>query len=342
MRDIKKIWATLKKTHMDKLIYYPNFEPRDIDWLKYALIYVDQFSPIIPKSGKGTLSSDFTRIENETDLVKILEPKWSQGDNAATKALKEIEYIESHPDQFMDILGVVNINRTWKDPKNWLFELYEEKFNSTFKSECLRKGLGVESQRGILTSKELAQLYMTFLAEEIAFDNVANPITDSKKYDQLSNYLRAKSPQKENLLNSAKTTVNISLPKDIRHVDLKKFIEFRKDSGIKELRNSFNQSLSKFYESIEDDFNPREYVTNIQSSNSELTKEIGLFFGGAISTTLGGMILISNPNNLEATKQIIEGTILTILGVTAINKSWADGREKRHARKFLSKINQIE
>jgi len=33
---------------------------------------------------------------------------------------------------------------------------------------------------------------------------------------------------------------------------------------------------------------------------------------------------------------------LTILGVTAINKSWADGREKRHARKFLSKINQIE
>ena len=326
---------------MDKLIYYPSFEPRDIDWLKYALVYVDQFSPIIPDSGKGSLSSDFQRIESETDLVKILKPQWWQGDNATAKALREIEYIESHPEQFMDILGVININRTWKDPQNWKFELYEEKFNTTFKYECLRKGLGIESEKGILTSKELAQLYMTFLAEEIAFEKVANPITDSVQYDKLSNYLRAKNPKKDEQLNTAKTIVNISLPKNIRNIELKKFIEFRKDSGIKELRQSFNNSLNKFYESLEDGFNPNQYLSSLENTNTELTKEIGLFFGGAISTTLGGIILVNNPDNLEATKQLIEGTILTITGVSAINKAWTDGKEKRHARKFISKINQI-
>jgi hypothetical protein len=326
---------------MDKLIYYPSFEPKDIDWLKYALIYVDQFSPIIPDSGKGSITSDFIRIENETDLVKILKPQWWQGDNATVKALKEIEYIESHPDQFMDILGVININRTWKDPQNWKFELYEEKFNSTFKYECLRKRLGRESGKGILTSKEVAQLYMTFLAEEIAFEKVGNPITDSTQYDKLSNYLRAKSPKKEKELNAAKTIVNISLPQNIRNIDLKKFIEFRKDTGIKELRQSFNNSLNKFYESLEDDFNPNQYISNLEATNNELVKEIGLFFGGAISTTLGGMILINNPDNLEATKQMVEGTILAITGLTAINKAWSDGKEKRQARKFVSRINEI-
>src|SRR5690606_41203952 len=109
----------------------------------------------------------------------------------------------------------------------------------------------------------------------------------------------------------------------------------------KELRKSFNSSLNKFYESLEDDFNPNQYIKDIQETNAELTKEISLFFGGAISTTLGGMILINNPDNLEATKQIIEGTILSIAGISAINKAWSDGKEKRHARKFISKVSQI-
>ncbi|MEA5259813.1 hypothetical protein VB264_18595 [Arcicella aquatica] len=326
---------------MDKLIYYPSFEPKDIDWLKYALIYIDQFSPIIPDRGRNTLSDDFKKIENGTDLIIVHKPEWWQGDNAATKALKEIEFIESHPEQFRDKLQAVNINRTWKDSKNWKFKLYEEKFNTTFKYECIEKGLGEECNGGILISEELANLYMTFLAEEIAFEKVGNPITDSTKYDQLSSYLRARNPKKETLLNTAKIVVNKKLPENIENIDLKKFIEFRQESGIKELRQSFNQSLLKFYESLESDFNPQKYINDLEGFNKELIKEIGLFFGGYISTTLGADILLNNLEKLEAIKQIIEGSILTITGKCAINKAWSDGREKRHARKFLSKIKQI-
>jgi len=41
---------------MKDLIYYPTFEPRDLNWIKYALIYIDKFSPIIPDPGKTELS----------------------------------------------------------------------------------------------------------------------------------------------------------------------------------------------------------------------------------------------------------------------------------------------
>ena len=274
-------------------------------------------------------------------MIKIHKPEWAQGERAATKVLREIEHIESHPEQFIKILGTEDINKTLKDSNNWNFELYEEKFNLVFKRECIKKELGKESKNGILTSKELAQLYMTFLAEEIAFEKVANPITDSQEYDLLTNYLRGKNPRKENMLNCAKTIVTISLPQNIKNIKLEKFIEFRKDSGIKELRQIFNQSISKFYESLEEDFAPDQYIHSLKTISTELIKEIGLFFGGVASSTLGAIILIANPTNIEAVKQIIEGTILIVSGVTAINKAWSDGQEKRHVRKFLSKIKQI-
>ena len=70
-------------------------------------------------------------------MIKIHKPEWAQGERAATKVLREIEHIESHPEQFIKILGTEDINKTWKDSHNWNFELYDEKFNSVFKYECI-------------------------------------------------------------------------------------------------------------------------------------------------------------------------------------------------------------
>lgn len=326
---------------MENLIYYPSFEPHDVDWLKYALVYIDQFSPIIPERGKSTISNTFKEILDKTDLIKIQEPKWHHGENAATKVLREIEYIESHPEQFRDKFNVVNIDRTWKDKNNWNYELYEEKFNFIFENECINKGLGARTNIGLQTSKELAQLYMTFLAEEIAFENLGNPITDAIEFDQLTTYLRAKSPKTDRLLNSARAIVKLKLPQDIRGIDIEKFIEFREKDEIKKLRTSFNNSLNKFYESLEDSHSPEQYIKTVESTNKEFVKEIGLFFGGLVSTTLGGIILINNPTNVELAKQVIDGTILTIGGGIAIAKAWSHGKNKRRARKFLSRVNQI-
>lgn len=326
---------------MKNLIYYPSFEPTNIDWIKYALIHIDEFSPIIPESGKTIISNLFRRINNDTDLIRVHKPEWRQGDNAATKALKEIEFIEKHPEQYRDKLQKANIIRTWTDKRNWDFKLYEEKFNIPFKYECIEKGIGIECDGGLMTSKELAEFYMTFLAEEIAFEKQGNPITDSKEMNNLSTYLRSKNPKNEQLLKAASTTIKTSLPKNIENISIEKLIQFRNDSGVSELRKSFNENLDSFYNALEEDFDPVIYLENLKRTNSELTKEVILFFGGATASVLGGLILVKNPDNLELTKQVLEGTLLMIGGLSSINKAWGEGDNRRHARKFINKIKEI-
>jgi hypothetical protein len=54
---------------MREFIYYPSFEPQNLNWLKYVLIYLDGFSPIIPQSGEIKLSFLFRDIRSKTDLI---------------------------------------------------------------------------------------------------------------------------------------------------------------------------------------------------------------------------------------------------------------------------------
>jgi hypothetical protein len=45
---------------LKKLIYYPSFEAEDINWLKFALLYIDVLKPIIPRSGDAQSRSGCT------------------------------------------------------------------------------------------------------------------------------------------------------------------------------------------------------------------------------------------------------------------------------------------
>ena len=148
---------------MDKLIYYPSFEPRDIDWLKYALIYVDQFSPIIPKSGKGTLSSDFRSIENETDLVKILEPKWWQGDNAATKALKEGQ---------IDVLVTAPINKYNIQSEDFKFPGHTDYLDKELEGDALMLMVQDNLRVGLMTDHIPVNEVAKKLTEELIIKKI--------------------------------------------------------------------------------------------------------------------------------------------------------------------------
>lgn len=46
---------------MKKVIYYPGFKAEDINWLKFALLYIDVLKPIIPYTGDAHLSDTFRR-----------------------------------------------------------------------------------------------------------------------------------------------------------------------------------------------------------------------------------------------------------------------------------------
>lgn len=58
---------------MKDMIYYPGFETKDENWLKFALLYFDTLRPIIPYticSEKKYLSGTFQYVMGETDLIR--------------------------------------------------------------------------------------------------------------------------------------------------------------------------------------------------------------------------------------------------------------------------------
>ena len=60
---------------MHKLLYYPNFEIQDQNFLKFALLYIDEIKPIIPVCARETLSDSMHNILKNTDLKYLIVAK---------------------------------------------------------------------------------------------------------------------------------------------------------------------------------------------------------------------------------------------------------------------------
>lgn len=325
---------------MKDLIYYPTFEPQSLNWLKYALIYIDRFSPIIPIAGKKDLSDVFNLVESETDLIRIVEPEGYHGDRATPKAIEKIESIRKDPKLFSNIFKKENIIQTWSDPGNWNEKLYQKKYNDHFEHFCETQGFGIRNDDGLFLSESLASFYMTFLVDEISFDKQASPITDIPELDELSTSLRIKSVQDDNVINAAKIIINYNLPDNIEKVDLERIIQFRNDSGISEQRKSFNKTVEDFYASVELNFDPFTYLEKINELNRGLRNEIIKFFGNAIPLVLICTLLTNASASLEIIAKMLQGGA-TLYNLKAVGKEWKLGKDRRSARKFLSKVRRI-
>src|ERR1039457_1576248 len=90
---------------MRQLIYYPGFEVMDVEWLKFALLYLDKLSPIIPYSADIFLSDTHRMLAEETDLISPHRPSYEEGDNATRDAMDKIESILQHPERYERIFG---------------------------------------------------------------------------------------------------------------------------------------------------------------------------------------------------------------------------------------------
>lgn len=326
---------------MKNLIYYPTFQPENDDWLKYALIYVDDFSPIIPKSGEKKLSDSFLKIKNETDIVKIVEPKYEQATLASLDTIKELDTIQRVPDFYRDIFDVPNILRKFKDRNNWDYEIFNEKYNSSFQDELLKREYACESPNGIITSPQLAQLFMTFLANRIAQDGSGNPITDNKKFDLLAmSILEKNAKSTDEIQELVQTVIKTKLPENIKDIPLEKFIEFRKNEEIQELRKNFNKSLENFYSSLEEDKNPSDFIRSLEEYEKSFSKEIILFFTAASVLVIDAVTSITGNDKIEILKNIAESAPL-ITSISSLKKSYEEDSEKLKSRKFLTEIGNI-
>lgn len=130
---------------MQELIYYPGFEVRNPDWLKFALLYLDKLDPIIPHSGNAYLTAQYRKLMDEADLISSHRPSSSEGATATLDALDHIEKILKYPARYKSIFQNLNIVEVWKRPENQTWTLFEEKYTATWKSFCIENNLGRQS-----------------------------------------------------------------------------------------------------------------------------------------------------------------------------------------------------
>ena len=324
---------------MRNLIYYPNFEPQDLSWLKYALIYLEEFSPVIPVRGLSALSDEFSQIRGETNLINEAEPTWQQAEVAVNLAIEKIGAIRTNPGHYQAVFNHPDIASLWTAPERWNERLYNEKFNMLFADYCVGNQLGRRVNNDLMLSGELAGLYMTCLADVMAYERQASLITDVPEVDRLSTFLRTGGPRQEGLLTAMQHAVDLYLPVSIEQIQIEQLIAFRNNSEMRELRTSFNRTLETFYDQAGHNYDPYTYDEILRNASQPFFEKIALTLGTCAVVTLG-CVLATNHAALQVTQEVLNAGVAAG-GFRGVMTEWQNSRDERNARKFLTNVRHL-
>lgn len=326
---------------MQNLVYFPSFEPPNLTWLKFALLYIENFNPIVPNGATEYLSTDYQKVINETDLITPFNPQYYQGDRASIKAVEFLEKVLTQPYRYSSLFSSVNLQRTITNNSSHTFEILNEKFTSTWSDYCLHNGYGFSTDRGIQVSDTVAFIFMTFLAEEIAYDEGKSIITDNQEFDQFLSFRQAipRTTIRKNTL--AQGVLNLSLPRDISHISLDNLIVFRNRNRarIASFNHELNNSLNSIQEGIED----YEFVDRFNDIYSEITMEIIAQGNGIVNIPLSTYILFQDPTSTtpEYLSQFVGGLGILMNAHASLKKNWKDIMHQHNCRRYLTNLNRI-
>lgn len=250
---------------MNNCIYYPNFEFENEGWLKFALLYVDKFRPIIPDVRKNVLSDLYKKIIYETELINPIEPTYIDRENAHLNTCDFlIDLFKNKDKQKIFFKDSESFNNWQKSEKKFL--IFNEKINSKFTNFCLEHKLCEKSNDGIFLPEEIYHIYMTNLAKSLSESNDYGTITDKLKYSNFNNFSKGIN---SNSLNLYKSVINLKLPLDLNTSNIDKLLKFRNENKDKII--SFNKIILelKNSENLENDIKVK-----IDKINDEYLKKI--------------------------------------------------------------------
>ena len=328
---------------MKNLIYYPNFESKDLNWLKFALLYIDNFSPIVPDTGVDFLSELYKKLQAETDLLNLQRPGTGAGMRATNKAIEYVTKVLQNPHYYADELHSPNIVREWTKKDNQNYTLFDEKYAGAWRWFCEENGFAKDSKHGIDISKSLGEIYMTFLAQEVAYEKEASTITDNKNLDELSMTIRAKDVSNDNKIEVAKSIIEYKLPLDFSQISIDKVIEIRNKADFKIKQSAFQSELDRTYESIGKGINPSEFSGSYNKTLKDWTGELTTYGIGALACGLSAYVLLENENaiNAEYLKQALEIGLI-ISGGRSLVKNINKNHERKYCRQYLTELQTLK
>lgn len=328
---------------MKRSIYYPGFESTNENWLKFALLYLDQLSPILPVSADNGISDLYRKLTNETDLLINHRPGFFEGHQATLEAIEQTEKIAMRPRSYAEIFGQIDVNQFWKDARHQQYLLYDEKYSPDWTKFCLENGYGTKVKEGMKLSESLATLYLTILANRVAEDKNISPITDSPKLDYLSAFMNKRSSVGANEIINAKAIIGLKLPAKIEEVHLDNIIKLRSTKGFKSSQEAFHEELHEFLNKLENGDHSETFIKKYNSAESTFREQL-LTLGNdlvmiGISTSL--LLEAANPQLPEMLKVAATASGVMIKQGFTLSKNRKTSEKVRKCRRYLTSLNGL-
>lgn len=326
---------------MEPLIYYPTFEPPTDAWLKFSLLYFENFRPIIPSNRIDRVSDNYRRIMDGTDLINPYSPDYRVGYLASLKAIEEVNKIFDNRHQRSMLFNSANLIRKWQNPANWNFNVYVEKFSFDWADYCQRNNIGELTDNGIALPEELAFLYMTYLAKEIAFQESAAIITDNNRYDNFTNHSRATYPSLNKRTKFAKGIINLLIPQNLAEIPFERLIEFRERN--RDFLKAFNIELDNIQQKISEGYSEQDFINSYNNLYSEFSRQVLLQGIGIATIPFAAYILLQNPiaTSPEYIREILGALGVVIGGGYALNSGLKDNQTGRYCKKYMTNLERI-
>jgi hypothetical protein len=328
---------------MDRMIYYPGFEMTNTEWTKFALLYLDALSPIIPHGADRYLSDAFRKLRSETDLIDVHRPDYEDGYRATLAALEQVETILRNPGRYEPVFRRRDLVPAWRRPETHSVELFRDKYTDHWEVFCLSHGLATQSPEGLYISKDLADIYMTIMAQFIADSTGASVITDQRSLDKYSVFIRKPDRTDMEVLQSAQSVLKLRLPRNMQNVTLDAVIRHRNRPDFREKQRAFRQALDGFLSEAERGVPLERFFKTLGSTWSDLSDDILKIGTGGVTFGLGIWLSLASPSVdvLKGLREVAAGTTMAVGSVIAIRNVWKNTKTKRLARRFFSDLKQL-
>ncbi len=325
---------------MHRLLYYPNFEIQDPNFLKFALLYIDEIRPIIPASARKSLSVCMSNIIRNTDLIKPYEPNYENGYLASIASIKHLE------DR-----ALFTGYRERSQRSNFVthkFTLYADKYTYEFENYCLENGLGERCDEGILLNQDVAYAYMSLLAEIISKETETDMITDIAKFsDPVLKYRNSVNRKHMDRLGTIQKEIQFFVPVDMYRIPLDEFIELRSDHNFNIARKNFVKELNLVLDSYDQNIAEVD-LNNVMECKQEIYGFIKKLFISCSAVAVG---VHSFGNMCTADKGTLDfwGAAGSVgISLETLKQQCHEAREfaarierKKQARKYLAKLRQL-
>jgi len=335
------------------MIYFPGFEVKDENWLKFALLYLDKIRPIAPIFPSGNninMSNSLIKIMNKTDLIDTYRPQYNEGLIASALACEEFEKFLKSPGMYSVFLGrpkeYTSIVDKWKNPSKQNYILFHDKYSDEFHRFCIEHSIATPCDGGIKIYEDLAFVYMSFLADIISKNNEFEMITDIQKYSSLLQINdKALVQASDRNLSIARNNIDFIIPRDLKYIPLDIFISLRSQNKFNMHRKAYMNEVKKLIEAketLKPDYSLEEqllYKNDFieicgKSLNMRATVTITAVNILAIKGGVRGVAPLSfatEYKNYRSLNEILRNT------PSIIN----DLQNKHHARKYTASIRKI-